>query len=63
LVMNTSATEIGRSTRIGMAAAVAITTWPKGGTCITKSRTAKAPAAERRFRCHRLSPWDSCPST
>ena len=63
LVMNTRATEMGRLTRKAMAAAAAMSIWPKGGMYIMNSPTAKAPAAERRFRCHRLGSCSSCPKT
>jgi len=54
LVIQTSATEMGRFTRNAMAAAAAMNIWPTGGMYIMKSPTPNAPAAERRLRYQRL---------
>lgn len=54
MLIQTRATEMGRLTRNTMAAAAAISIWATGGMYMTKSPTPKAPAAERRLRCHRL---------
>ena len=62
LVIHTSATEIGRLTRSRMAAAAAGIIWNGIGTKAMNRPTAKAPEAERRFRCHRLGSCSSVPN-
>ena len=61
LVIQTVATDNGKLTRKGMANAAANHIWKGTGQNAKNNPTAKAPDAERLFKCQRLGSWSKVP--